>query len=368
MNIFSPGIWESNVWQSIGVIVSIIFGVGGPYFSAWVEGRINKKDKEHVNAYKALFAREGSFTGGELIRFLFPQLIAAYGFSILGSRVLWPNTLDVTTFRYISIVVVLALTYGLSFGKRKTLARLLVWNFILVMLLFVFFLIGQKYAIPTKQNFTWVVVSINQHLPSATRVPANITSFLTPFLKSVPTDLIILQQKAVRGLFIWFYGPTLAIFLIFYTLHKQHRASQVSAYAYLSDKEKKEAKETVSFKHMEVALELRKTELELKQNQSATILQREALLIKKEEIELQSICLDVEKKRFEYVLGSAKLLIDTLYENNISPDMRTEMIRNILPSLKEFGQKESTTIITEFLEQNSLDTPIAVPVIESTIQ
>ena len=54
--------------------------------------------------------------------FLFPQLIAAYGFSILGLRILWSNTFDVTTFRSMSIVAVFSSLLGKNtrFPRSKT--------------------------------------------------------------------------------------------------------------------------------------------------------------------------------------------------------------------------------------------------------
>lgn len=191
-------------------------------------------------------------------------------------------------------------------------------------------------------------------------------------LHAIPIDLKVAHPAAVSSLFILIWGVSLAFFLSLYALHKRHRVQQVSAYAYLSEKKKKEAQDLLKYQRKYAELELvklakqeKEDEIALKREQGAIILERDKQALEKEKLEVEAARLDLERKRAEYVIELARLVTVTFYVGADTDEMRAALIRNALPALKDFGhkEKESTTIILEHLQSMPGDTPRAIPAV-----
>jgi hypothetical protein len=372
LDIFNLGFWASGVWQSIGVIVTIATCVASPFLSMVVDRRFNKKEQDltYINAYKAFFQREGSLSLSETIFFLPIQLAASYALYILGVRVLLTTQIDPAIWLDLSFIIVLFASWGLSVAKRKTLAKVLTWHFCFAMLVFSLALVGQKAGVPITKDFSFIKHTIGQYLPTDIKQFPLVASLRSISLKAIPVDIRIIHLTAARGLFFWVYGISLAFFLFGYTLYKRHHAQRATAFAYMSEKERRDAQELLEYKQKEAALDLtvlakqeKEEDIALKHEQGNITLERDKLALIKEQLEVESARLDLEKKRAEYVLELAGLLADTLYNGGGTTEMRTELIRNALPALKEFGHKESTTIFLEHLQCSPEDTPRAIPAV-----
>ena len=99
---------------------------------------------------------------------------------------------------------------------------------------------------------------------------------------------------------------------------------------------------------------LEKTEkeeaLDYQRQQTTLLKERDELALEKERIAVASVKLDLEKKRAEYALQLTTLFVDTLYTGIDTTEMRVELVRNMLPTLKDIGQRESTTILLDHLQ------------------
>lgn len=87
---------------------------------------------------------------------------------------------------------------------------------------------------------------------------------------------------------------------------------EVSAYAYLSEKKKKEAQDLLKYQRKHAELDLvklakqeKEDEIALKREQGAIILERDKQALEKEKLEVEAARLDLERKRAEYVIELA---------------------------------------------------------------
>lgn len=150
-------------------------------------------------------------------------------------------------------------------------------------------------------------------------------------------------------------------FVFGYSLYKRHLALQVTAFAQLSEREKQEKLDELHYQERTEALAIKR--LEKTEKEEALDYQRQQTTLLKERIAVTSVKLDLEKKRAEYALQLTTLFVDTLYTGIDTAEMRVELVRNMLPTLKDIGQRESTTILLEHFQQSNRDTPMAIPVI-----
>lgn len=374
VDIFDPTFWGNSAWQGIGVLVALVTWILGPLLTAVLGRLVEKPDaqQKHINAYKALAVREGAMDAGEVFTFLPIQLLVAYGFSILLRRVLFVNQFDPTSSFELSILIILVVSWGLSIAKRKVLATLLIWQFFVAMLLFYLLLTGHGHegAIPITKDFTFLKHFIGQYLPSDVKNAPIISNLRNLPLNAITVDLNIAHPEATKTLFIFVYAGTMLPFVIGYTFYKRHFALQATAFAHLSERRKQEKLDELTYQERVTALavqEIEKVEkeeaLDYKRQQTSLLQERDQIALEKERLALVSIRLDVEKKRAEYMLELTKQLVDTLHVEVNTPELRVELIRNTLPALKDFGQRESTALVFEHLQHIDRETPAAIPTI-----
>ncbi len=375
-DIFDPNFWGNSVWQGISVVVTIVTWLLGPFVTAFLERLVSKPDaqQKHINAYKALALREGSMSFREIISFLPIQSIAAYGLSLLIQRIFFVNQFEPINCFELSLLAVLVVTWGLSLAKRKILASLLTWQFCVSLVALCLILVGHKAAIPITKDFTFLKHFVGQYLSPDVKQAPVISSLRTLPLNAIPVDLTIAHPEAAKTLFGFLYAGTMIPFVSFYSLYKRHLALQVTAFAQLSEKEKQEKLDELHYQERTEALaikQLEKTEkeeeLKYKREQTTLLKERDTLAVEKERIAVASVKLDLEKKRAEYTLQLTALIVDTLYTGVDTVEMRVELIRNMLPALKDIGQKESTTIILEHLQHINRETPVAIPAVTEAI-
>lgn len=354
-------IFSSSNWQGIGAILGFLGALSSPLLTLLFDRLFGKKEhQEHANAYKALLLPDPPLSAGEIFRWLFIQAIASYGLSIIVRRLLLINTADPNTVLILSFVSVSILVWGCSAMRHKSLAKLLIYQFLTAFTIFCLILLSQKGSFLVTQNFTWVKHAIGQYLPSDVKQFPVISGLHTLDLHAFPVDLRPKSAQSALSVFIVVYLLTFAFFLFCYTLYKRHYARQVSAFVLLSEKKRKDQMELLDYqiKHKDLEIkdmEKQEKEAELKQvdQKVALALEREQLAVEQQRLEVTSIRLDVEKKRVQYTLELAAQLIDTLYEGGGDPAVRAELLRNTLPIFKEFGhpEQESTTLILDHLQQ-----------------
>ena len=354
-------IFSSSYWQGIGAILGLLGALASPLLTILYDRLFGKKEhQQHVNAYKALLLPDRPLSAGEFFRWLFVQAVASYGLSIVARRLLLINPADPNTLLILSFVFVSVLTWGLSVIRHKSLAKLLICQFLTAFTIFFLIFLGQKGNLLVTENFTWVKHAVGQYLPSGIKQFPVISSLRTLDLHAVPVDLRPKSAQSALSLFLVVYLLTFAFFLFCYTLYKRHHARQVSAFVLLSEKKRKDQMELLDYQIKQKDLEIKnmekqEKEAELKQldQKVALALEREQLTVEQQRLEVVSTRLDVEKKRVQYTLELAAQLIDTLYEGGGDPAVRIELLRNILPTFKEFGhpEQESTALILDHLQQ-----------------
>jgi hypothetical protein len=369
-DLFSASFWESNAWQAVGVIATLITCIASPFLSTFVDRLFGKKeDQEHINAYKSLLLPEGGLGAGETILFLPIQAIAAYCLYLLGLRVWLWHLQDTTSWLYLSFVIIAITTWGLSAAKRKTLAKLLTWHLCIATSIFLGLELGQHGATLLTHDFSPFKHWLGQHLSADIKQLPVIVNLRSLSLEHVPVDIAVHSPAAARSQFIWIYGLTLAFVLVCYTLYKRHYANRIRAFVHLSERRRREELDLLDYEQKRANLEItaltkqeKEAELDLKKDQRELLLERERLAVEKERLNVESCRLDLEKKRAEYTLDLAVRLIDTLYDNGGNPVIRTELLRNTLPALKDFGhpEKDSTTVVMEVL-RTIHEEPPAIP-------
>ncbi len=354
-------IFSSSYWQGIGAILGLLGALASPLLTILYDRLLGKKEhQQHVNAYKALLLPDLPLSVGEFFRWLFVQAVASYGLSIVVRRLLLINPADPNTLLILSFVFVSVLTWGLSVIRHKSLAKLLICQFLTAFTIFFLIFLGQKGNHLVTENFTWVKHAVGQYLPSGVKQFPVISSLRTLDLHAVPVDLRPKSAQSALTLFLVVYLLTFAFFLFCYTLYKRHHARQVSAFVLLSEKKRKDQMDLLDYQIKQKDLDIKdmerqEKEAELKQldQKVALALEREQLTVEQQRLEVVSTRLDVEKKRVQYTLELAAQLIDTLYEGGGDPAVRIELLRNILPTFKEFGhpEQESTALILDHLQQ-----------------
>lgn len=219
----------------------------------------------------------------------------------------------------LSFVFVSLLVWGLAAMRHKSLAKLLVGQFLTAFIIFFLIFLGQKGNLLVTANFTWLKHAVGQYLPSGVKQFPVISSLRTLDLHAVPVDLRPKSAQGALSLFLVVYLLTLAFFLFCYTLYKRHHARQVSAFVLLSEKKRKDQMELLDYQIKQKDLEIKdmekqEKEAELKQvdQKVALTLEREQLTVEQQRLEVMSIRLDVEKKRVQYTLELAAQLIDTV--------------------------------------------------------
>lgn len=369
MNLFNLNFWGESFWQGIGVIVSFLSCLASPFLSMLVDRLFSKKEsQEHINAYKALLLpdRAPSFTG--VLLFLPVQAAAAYSLYLLALRLFLIKVFNSDTLLTLSFLVVLLLTWGLAASRRKSFATLLTWQFCLAVIIFYVIFLGQKGNTPITKDFSFLKHIVGQYIPTEVKQFPPIASLSGVSLKAIPIDLHVAAPAVAKNEFLIIYALTLAFFLFCYTLYKRHHARQVSAFVQLSEKRRREELDLLDYQDKQASLELKGLEKqekleELAQKKELTplVIEREKLALEEQRLNVVSTRLDVEKKRAQYTLELATLLIDTLYNGGGSPEIRAELLRNMFPALKDFGhpEKESTTVVLEML-QNMEEEPKAL--------
>jgi hypothetical protein len=368
LNIFHLAFWQNSAWQGFSGLIAVLTCLASPFLSMLVERLFNKKSEtqQQVSAYKALFLREGSLSPGEFLLFLPLQALVAYCLALAGLRV-WGVHLEEQAWLELCGLGVFFFTWGLSAIKRKSLAKLLVWWVVVASAAFCMVLLGQHLGTPVYQDISPVKHFVGQYLPAEVKQLPILSLLHT--LRAFPTDVHITAPSAgMRLLWIWIYGPVLALFLFGYTFHKQHYARQVSAFAYLSEREKREKYDEMEFQERQASLQIKTVEKEEKEEALAYRRQQTSLLLEKDKLELEKersavegARLELEKKRAEYMLELAKLMVDTLYVEGADLTLRTELLRQVLPALKDFGQKESTVLLLDHLQTTAGNIPRAIP-------
>lgn len=361
MNIFSASFWGQPYWQGIGAMVGLIGVLASPLLTILYDRLFGKKEhQQHINAYKALLLPDRRPSAGEFFWwFILFQAAASYGLSIVARRLLLITPADPNTLLILSFVFLCVVAWGLSAIRRKSLAKLLIGQFLLAFLIFVLIFLGQKGNQAMTENFTWLKHAIGQYLPSDVKQFPVISSLRTIDLHAVPVDLRPQSPRSALTLFLVVYLGTLAFFLFCYTLYKRHHARQVDAFVFLSEKKRKDQMDLLDYQIKQKNLEIKEIERQEKgtaeqvEQRVALSLEREQLAVEQRRLEVTSTRLDVEKKRIQYILELSAQLIDTLYEGGGDPTVRAELLRNTLPIFKEFGhpEQESTALILDHLQR-----------------
>ena len=368
MNVLSPEFWASGFWQGIGALVSIISLFVSPLISIFFERLLGKKDQQdYIGAYKALALPDSALGPGEALFFLPIQIIASYGISILMQRVILVRQDASNTMLIVSGAFVFLVTWGLCSARRKSLAKLLTWHFCFSAVLFCLILIGVTWQKGGNAyitgNFTFVQHWVEQYLSPDIRQFPPVASLLHLPLTHIPVDLKIASPVVARNLFTQVYFFTLASMLVFYTLHKRHRANRITAFVHLNEKQRKDEFEKTDYQDKLASLELKSLAKKEKEDELDLKKELRAFIIEKERLLVESTRLDVEKKRAEYTLELAVNLIDTIYGKGGNPDERMDTIRITLPAFKDFGQPEinSTAVVLQVL-RDTQPQPQAIPV------
>jgi hypothetical protein len=360
MNIFSSSFWGGSYWTGIGAVLGLLGVLASPLLTILYDRLLGKKEhQQHINAYKALLLPDRPLSAGEFFRWLFVQAAASYGLSIVARRLLLINPADPNTLLILSFVFVSVVTWGLSAIRHKSLAKLLICQFLTAFTIFFLIFLGQKGNLLVTENFTWVKHAVGQYLPSGVKQFPVISSLRTLDLHAVPVDLRPKSAQSALSLFLVVYLLTFAFFLFCYTLYKRHYARQVSAFVLLSEKKRKDEMELLDYQIKQKDLEIKdldrqeKGTVEQIGQKVALALEREQLTVEQQRLEVMSTRLDVEKKRMQYTLELTAQLIDTIYEGGGDPAVRAELLRNTLPIFKEFGhpERESTVLILDHLQQ-----------------
>jgi hypothetical protein len=283
--------------------------------------------------------------------------------------------LDASSWLDLSFFLVFVLTWGCVAIRRKKLAPTLAWWWITASVILGFLLFGQKQALPQTRDLTTWRHFVGSYVPVEIKQFSLVQALVHVLLwKAFPVDLRVLHLAAVQGVAIWVYSLLFAVFFFGYLLSKRHYAQTASALAHLSRQEREERFEELSYRERQAALEIKtlekqekSEELAYKREQITVLLEKDKLALEKERLAVEVARLDLEKKRAEYVLELARLLIDTLYTGSGSVETRTELLRQTLPALKDFGQRESTTLILEHLEGLPDEIPPAIPAVAQII-
>ncbi len=363
-------IFSSSYWSGVGAILGFLGALASPLLTILYDRLFGKKEhQEHINAYKALLLPDRPLSGGEVFRWLFLQAAAAYALSIVARRLLLINPADPNTVLVLSFVFVSLLLWGLAVMRHKSLAKMLVGQFLTAFLIFFLIFLGQKGNVLVTANFNGLKHAVGQYLPLGVKQLPVISSLRTIDLHAFPVDLRPKSAQGALSLFVAVYLLTFAFFLFCYTLYKRHHARQVSAFVLLSEKKRKDQMELLDYQIKQKDLEIKDMEKQEKEaglkqvdQKVALALEREQLAVEQQRLEVISIRLDVEKKRVQYTLELAAQLIDTVYESGGDPAARAELLRNTLPIFKEFGhpEQESTALILDHLQQ-ARPLPRAIP-------
>ncbi len=360
MHLFSGDPLRDSIWQFIGVFLSIIL---------WVLGLIlpqklfDKKEGEHISAYKALLLPDTSLGCGGLLLLLPLQAATAYCLAVVAHRVFLQNQIDQVTFFWTCLISVLVFTWTLSGIRHSTLSWALPLHLCIVIVLFSLYLVSVEQATFISKDFTTVTTFIAKNIPDLKQFPP----FMAIHLNAVPVDIKVAHPASAKALLFWFYGITLAVVLFFYSLHKRHLARRATAWAYM-DKDKRQAVlEELDKKDKEATIELKKLE---HQDRERTISLRQyeeeerRLALDKLRLEVELGQLELEKKRAQYTLELAKQIVETLYISD-NVEMKTEQLRMTIPSLQALGRKNGSKMILDHLHgtQHERTTSQDLPII-----
>ncbi len=345
IHLFNGDPWRDSIWQSISVIVSITLWVLSLFLPQLL---FNKKEGEHVSAYKALLLPDAPLGCGGLLMLLPLQAAAAYCLSLVMHRVFLQNQINQITLFSACLIFVMVFTWTLSAIRHSTLSWVLPLHLCVIVVLFSLYLVSVEQASFIGKDLSVVTTYIAKNIPDIKQFPP----FTAIHLNAVPVDIKVKDPAAAKTLLFWFYGISLAIVLFFYSLHKRHLARRATAWAYM-DKDKRQAVlEELDKKDKEATIELKKLE---HQDREKTINLRQyeeeerRLVLDKLRLEVELSQLELEKKRAQYTLELARQIVDTLYISD-SIEMKTEQLRMTIPSLKALGCKNGSEMILDHLQ------------------
>lgn len=355
-------LWRDNIWQSIGVFVGFVTWILTPFLSAWYERFTNKGQDQHqsavkglANAYKALLLTEEPLGCFGFLGFLPLQFADGYLLYLLAQRVfLWTHVDQVVLF-WTCVAIVIVITWVLCIIRHSKLASVLAWHFFAIALLFGLLQVSLRNAIFQPRDLAFVKQWITQYLPTGiTQQPF----FIGIHLNAVPIDIHFSQPATVQAQWIWTYCLTLTVAFFLYSLAKGRQARRMSAFAYMSEERKRAVLAELDKQDKEITLELKaldkqdkEADIALKQQQNTFTLDREKLALEKEQLALEATRLDLEKKRAEYTLELARMIVETIHADVSRQEVRIELIRLTLPSLRDLGHKNGTELILDHLQE-----------------
>src|SRR5690348_13220181 len=132
MHLFGSDPLRDSIWQFIGVVLSIVL---------WVLGLIlpqklfDRKEEEHISAYRALLLPEAPLGCGGLLVLLPLQVATAYGIVIVAQRIFLQNHTEQTTLFWTCFISVALFTWSLSGIRRSTLSWVLPFHLCAVIIL-----------------------------------------------------------------------------------------------------------------------------------------------------------------------------------------------------------------------------------------
>jgi hypothetical protein len=365
-------IWRDNAWQSIGVLVGIVTWLLTPFLSAWFERFLNKEKDQHqsairglAGAYKALLLTEEPLGCLGFFGLLPLQLADSYLLYLLAQRVFLWTHIDQTALFVTCVAIVVTVTWVLCIIRHSKLAFVIVWHFLAIAFLFSLLQVSLRNATFQVRDLTFIKQWIGQYLPtSITQQPF----FLGIHLNAVPIDVRFSQPASIQAQFIWMYVLTFSLTFFLYNLSKGRQARRMNAFAYMSEERKRAVLAELDKRDKEITLELKaldkqdkEADITLKQQQNTFTLDREKLALEREQLALEATKLDLEKKRAEYTLELAQMIVETIHEDVSRQEVRIELIRLTLPSLRDLGHKNGTEVILDHLQAIQRSTSFLLP-------